>query len=180
VTQCYVEYSKAITRRYVAYREILLDTKFEKLRAMLHSAESRLRAMQVKINSLIPARNLNRIKKYFRVFIRALGAIDLWKKWRPKISWDCLFKKECLFHEIKISHQKIIALFPNLRCIVYTYRVPRLVAEKSHYYPIPLHSPVGGGRRGVLPLRPWRFASAIQDLFSFLRKKAFKFPGSGD
>jgi hypothetical protein len=44
---------------------------------MLHSAESRLRAMQVKINSLIPAQNLNRIKKYFRVFIRALGAIDL-------------------------------------------------------------------------------------------------------
>jgi hypothetical protein len=77
VTQCYVEYSKAITRRYVAYREVLLDTKFEKLRAMLHSAESRLRAMQVKINWLIPARNLNRIKKYFRVFIRALGAIDL-------------------------------------------------------------------------------------------------------
>jgi hypothetical protein len=80
VTQCYVEYSKAITRRYVAYREVLLDTKFEKLRAMLHSAESRLRAMQVKINSLISARNLNRIRKYFRVFIRALGAIDLWKK----------------------------------------------------------------------------------------------------
>jgi hypothetical protein len=47
---------------------------------MLHSAESQLRAMQVKINSLISARNLNRIKKYFRVFIRALGAIDLGKK----------------------------------------------------------------------------------------------------
>jgi hypothetical protein len=62
-----------LTRRYVAYREVLLETKFEKLRAMLHSAESRLRAMQVKINSLIPARNPNRIKKYFRVFIRALG-----------------------------------------------------------------------------------------------------------
>jgi hypothetical protein len=43
VTQCYVEYSKAITRRYVAYREVLLYTKFEKLRAMLHSAESRLK-----------------------------------------------------------------------------------------------------------------------------------------
>jgi hypothetical protein len=66
VTQCYVEYSKAITRRYVAYREVLLDTKFEKLRAM-----------QVKINLLISARNLNRITKYFRVFIKALGAIDL-------------------------------------------------------------------------------------------------------
>jgi hypothetical protein len=66
VTQCYVEYSKAIIRRYVAYREVLLDTKFEKLRAM-----------QVKINSLISARNLNRIRKYFRVFIRPLGAIDL-------------------------------------------------------------------------------------------------------
>jgi hypothetical protein len=76
----HVEYSKVITRRYVAYREVLLDTKFEKLRAMLHSAESRLRAMQVKTNSLISARNLNRIRKYFRVFIRALGAIDLWKK----------------------------------------------------------------------------------------------------
>jgi hypothetical protein len=62
VTQCYVEYSKAITRRYVSYREVLLDTKFEKLRAMLHSAESQLRAMQVEINSLISARNLNRIK----------------------------------------------------------------------------------------------------------------------
>jgi hypothetical protein len=92
VNQCYVEYIKAITRRYVAYLEVLLDTKFEKLRAMLHSAESWLCAMQVKINSLISARNLNRIKKYFRVFIRALGAIDLWKKWRSKISWDCLFK----------------------------------------------------------------------------------------
>jgi hypothetical protein len=33
--------------------------------------------MQVKINLLISARNLNRIQKYFRVFIRALGAIDL-------------------------------------------------------------------------------------------------------
>jgi hypothetical protein len=66
VTQRYVEYSKAITRRSVAYREVLLDTKFEKLRAM-----------QVKINSLISARNLNRIKKYFMVFIRPLGAIDL-------------------------------------------------------------------------------------------------------
>jgi hypothetical protein len=75
--QCYVEYSKAITRRYVAYREVLLDTKFEKLHAMLQRAESRLRAMQVKINLLISARNLNRIKKYFRVFIRVLGAIDL-------------------------------------------------------------------------------------------------------
>jgi hypothetical protein len=52
--------------------------------------------MQVKINSLISARNLNGIRKYFRVFIRALGAIDLWKKWRSKISWDCLFK----FYEI--------------------------------------------------------------------------------
>jgi hypothetical protein len=51
MTPCYVEYSKAITRRYVAYREVLLDTKFEKLRAM-----------QVKINLLISARNLNRIK----------------------------------------------------------------------------------------------------------------------
>jgi hypothetical protein len=39
---------------------------------MLQSAESRLRAMQVKINSLVSARNLNRINKYFRVFIRAL------------------------------------------------------------------------------------------------------------
>jgi hypothetical protein len=68
VTQCYVEYSKAITRRHVAYREVLLDTKFEKLRAMF---------LQVKINSLIYARNLNRIRKYLRVFIRALGAIDL-------------------------------------------------------------------------------------------------------
>jgi hypothetical protein len=58
VTQCYVEYSKAITRRYVAYREDLLDTKFEKLRAM-----------QVKINSLISVRNLNRIRIYFMVFI---------------------------------------------------------------------------------------------------------------
>jgi hypothetical protein len=96
VTQCYVEYSKAITRRYVEHREVLLDTNFEKLRAMLHSAESRLRAMQVKINSLISARNLNRIRKYFRVFIRALGAINLWKKWRSKISWDCLFKR-CYF-----------------------------------------------------------------------------------
>jgi hypothetical protein len=66
VTQCYVEYSKAITRRYVAYHEVLIDTKFKQLCAM-----------QVKINSLISARNLNRIKKYFRVFIRALGAIDL-------------------------------------------------------------------------------------------------------
>jgi hypothetical protein len=56
VTQCYVEYSKAITRRYVAYREDLLDTKFEKLRAM-----------QVKINSLISVRNLNRIRIYFMV-----------------------------------------------------------------------------------------------------------------
>jgi hypothetical protein len=35
VTQSYVEYSKAITRRYVAYSEVLLDTKFEKLRTML-------------------------------------------------------------------------------------------------------------------------------------------------
>jgi hypothetical protein len=77
MTECYVEYSKAITRRYVAYHEVLLNTKFEKLRAMLHSTESQLRAMQVKINSLIPARNLNRIKKYFRAFIRALGDIDL-------------------------------------------------------------------------------------------------------
>jgi hypothetical protein len=69
VTQCYVEYSKAITWRYVAYREVLLDTKFKKLRAM-----------QVKLNLLISARNLNKIKKYFRVFIRVLGTIDLWKK----------------------------------------------------------------------------------------------------
>jgi hypothetical protein len=50
-----------------------LIQKFEKLRAMLHSAESRLLALHVKINSLISARNLNRI----RVIIRALGAIDL-------------------------------------------------------------------------------------------------------
>jgi hypothetical protein len=40
---------------------------------MLHSAESRLRAMRVKINTLISARNVNKIKKHFRVFIRALG-----------------------------------------------------------------------------------------------------------
>jgi hypothetical protein len=69
MTQWYVEYSKAITRCYVAYREVLLDTKFKKLHAM-----------KVQINSLNSARNLNRIKKYFRVFIRALEAIDLWKK----------------------------------------------------------------------------------------------------
>jgi hypothetical protein len=47
---------------------------------MLHSAESRLRAMQVKINSLISARNLDRIKKYFRVFVRALRGNRFMKK----------------------------------------------------------------------------------------------------
>jgi hypothetical protein len=37
-----------------------------------------------------------RIRKYFRVLTRGLGAIDLWKKQKSQISWDCFFKTDFL------------------------------------------------------------------------------------
>jgi hypothetical protein len=107
MTQSYVVYHGAITRRSVAYRycRVLLARKFEKLRAMLHSAASRRRAMQVNIYSLISSKNFNRFRKCFRVFFRALGAIDLWKKWRLKISCDCLFNQ--LPYSVRIRNYTI-------------------------------------------------------------------------
>jgi hypothetical protein len=57
---------------------------------MLHSEESKFSTLQSRLDPRIRSK----IRKYFRVFIRALGAIDLWKNWRSKISWDCLFKQK--------------------------------------------------------------------------------------
>jgi hypothetical protein len=50
-----------------------------------------------------------------------------------------------------------VHVVPNPHCFIAKPK-NRLVAEKNHYYPIPCTALWGGGGRGVLPLRPSRFA----------------------
>jgi hypothetical protein len=58
------------------------------LRAMLQSTESTFSTVCGRISPRIR----NGIKKYFRVLTTGIGAVDLWKNQKSKISWDCLFK----------------------------------------------------------------------------------------
>jgi hypothetical protein len=85
------------------------------LRAVLHSAESKFSTLQ----SRLAPRIRNRIRKYFRVFIRGLGEVDLWKIQRSKISWDCLFNVENSF-----AFQEWLAYMPEPRC--QRLRIPAL------------------------------------------------------
>jgi hypothetical protein len=53
------------------------------------------------------------------------------------------------------------------------------VAEKSHYYPTLSTALWGIFCEAFLIFKKY-FASAIQDLFSFLQRRLFKFPSSED
>jgi hypothetical protein len=57
------------------------------LRAMLYSAESTFSTVCGRIYQRI----WTGMRNYFEVLNRGLGAVDLWKNKRSKISWDCLF-----------------------------------------------------------------------------------------
>jgi hypothetical protein len=57
---------------------------WSRLSAMLRSGESWLHAMQHITYSQISPQIQNRIWKYFRVLLRGLGTIDLWKNQRSK------------------------------------------------------------------------------------------------
>jgi hypothetical protein len=101
MTQGYVAHRRVMTQRYVVH------TAKPCLGTMLHTVKSRLCAMQVNIYLSISLQNRNRIQKYFRLFIRALGTIDLWKnggrKSRGTVSLSKSFSPIYCLSPLKIS-----------------------------------------------------------------------------
>ena len=80
-------------------------------------------------------RNRNRIRKYFRLFIRVPDGFESWKKWRSKISWHTPFNNYFLVSKLLNNLSKfckVLRLVNLCKCFRFVCLLLLFVQYRTH------------------------------------------------